>query len=311
MELVTVLIFAAFFTLAYGAYGLSSRREVKERLARLADGSRVAVPQDTNESGVLLTDESGFFARALAVLAGRAVDSAAPRMSAVRERLVQAGFRRESHVAIYVGSRIGLAVLLPVTLLFSSVVWALSDLQVMVLLGSAVAVGYVAPSYWLDKKRSARQGQIILGLPDALDLMVVCVEAGLGISASLARVAREFARNNPVLSAEFELATLEIRAGKSSTNALRALAQRTGVSEVGSLVAMLVQTERFGTSLADALRVHAEGMRVQRMQRAEEQAAKAPLKMLFPTLIIFIATLVVTLGPGLLQLFSFFTEKGA
>ena len=94
-------------------------------------------------------------------------------------------------------------------------------------------------------------------------------------------------------------------------SALRALAQRTGVSEVGSLVAMLVQTERFGTSLADALRVHAEGMRVQRMQRAEEQAAKAPLKMLFPTLIIFIATLVVTLGPGLLQLFSFFTEKGA
>jgi tight adherence protein C len=139
--------------------------------------------------------------------------------------------------------------------------------------------------------------------------MVVCVEAGLGINASLARVAREFTRTNPVLSAEFELVTLEIRAGKSSTDALRSLSERTGVSEVASLVAMLVQTERFGTSVADTLRVHAESLRVQRLLRAEEQAAKAPLKMMFPTLIIFIATLVVTIGPGMLTMFAFFGEK--
>jgi tight adherence protein C len=167
----------------------------------------------------------------------------------------------------------------------------------------------VAPSYWLDRARSKRQMSIILGLPDALDLMVVCVEAGLGINASLARVAREFHRSNPILSAEFELVTLEIRAGKSSTDALRALSERTGVSEVASLVAMLVQTERFGTSVADTLRVHADSLRVQRLLRAEEQAGKAPLKMMFPTLIIFIATLIVTIGPGLMQMFSFFGEK--
>ena len=102
--------------------------------------------------------------------------------------------------------------------------------------------------------------------------------------------------------------TLEARAGKSSTEALRSLAERTGVSEVNSLVAMLVQTERFGTSVADTLRVFADSMRVQRMLRAEEQAGKAPLKMLFPTLIIFVATLIVTLGPGLMQMFAFFGE---
>lgn len=309
MEIVSVLIFATFFAVAYGAYTLTSRRDVKERLARLADGSRVTLPRETGGSGGLLNDEQGFFSRFLAPLAGRAIQGAAPSMSTARQRLLEAGYRRESHVAVYLGCRIGLALALPFVLLFSSAMWNLDELQVIVMLGGAVAVGYIAPSYWLDKVRKARQDSMIRGLPDALDLMVVCVEAGLGITASLARVAREFARNNPVLSAEFELATLEIRAGKSSTAALRSLAQRTGVGEVGSLVAMLVQTERFGTSLADALRVHAEAMRVQRMQRAEEQAAKAPLKMLFPTLVIFIATLIVTLGPGLLQLFSFFTEK--
>ena len=150
---------------------------------------------------------------------------------------------------------------------------------------------------------------MILGLPDALDMMVVCVEAGLGINASLSRIASEFARANPILSAEFELVTLEIRAGKSSTQALRSLAERTGVSEVSSLVAMLVQTERFGTSLADTLRVQADALRVQRLQRAEELAAIAPLKMLVPTVIIFVATLLVTIGPGMLQLFEFFGNR--
>ena len=145
--------------------------------------------------------------------------------------------------------------------------------------------------------------------PDALDLMVVCVEAGLGINMSLKRISREFARSQPILAAEFELVTLEIMAGKRTTDALRSLADRTGVDEVGSLVAMLVQTERFGTSLADTLRVHADGMRAQRMLRAEEQAGKAPLKMLFPTLIIFIATMIVTIGPGLLQMFAFFGDE--
>ena len=120
---------------------------------------------------------------------------------------------------------------------------------------------------------------------------------------------REFARSHTILAAEFELVTLEIRAGKSTTEALRALGTRTGVEEVSSLVAMLVQTERFGTSLADTLRVHAESLRVQRTQRAEEQAGKAPLKMMFPTLLIFAATLMVTLGPGFLQLAAMFGDN--
>ena len=193
--------------------------------------------------------------------------------------------------------------------LIASPAWNLSEMKLVVILCCSAAVGLVAPSYWLDRARKKRQMEIILGLPDALDLMVVCVEAGLGINASLARVAREFHRSSPILSTEFELVTLESRAGKSSTDALRSLAERTGVSEVASLVAMLVQTERFGTSVADTLRVHADSLRVQRLLRAEEQAGKAPLKMMFPTLVIFIATLIVTIGPGLIKMFGFFKER--
>ena len=138
--------------------------------------------------------------------------------------------------------------------------------------------------------------------------MVVCVEAGLGINASLKRVAEDFRLTHPILSSEFELANFETRAGKSTTEALRALADRTGVQDVGSLVAMLIQTERFGTGLADTLRVHADGMRLRRLQNAEEQANKAPLKMLFPTVLIFVAMLIIVVGPGFLQMSLYFKQ---
>jgi tight adherence protein C len=305
MEILVVLVFLATAASVLAATSLTGNRGVKRRLARLADGSAAPIPVADREG--LAGDRQHWLLKLLAPFAARA--ASAESASRVRRRLVEAGYRRDSAVTVYMLTRLGLALGLPVLLLVASPAWGLSELKLVVLLGCATGVGLVAPSYWLDKARRARQMSMILGLPDALDLMVVCVEAGLGINASLARVAREFHRTNPVLSAEFELVTLEIRAGKSSTDALRSLAERTGVSEVGSLVAMLVQTERFGTSVADTLRVHAEGLRVQRLLRAEEQAAKAPLKMMFPTLIIFIATLIVTLGPGLLQMFAFFGER--
>jgi tight adherence protein C len=305
MEILVVLVFLAAAASVLAATSLTGNRGVKRRLARLADGSAAPIPVADREG--LAGDRQNWLLKLLVPFAARA--ASAESTSRVRRRLVEAGYRRDSAVAVYMATRLGLALGLPILLLVSSPAWGLSELKLIVLLGCATGVGLVAPSYWLDKARRARQMSMILGLPDALDLMVVCVEAGLGVNASLARVAREFHRTNPVLSAEFELVTLEIRAGKSSTDALRSLSERTGVSEVGSLVAMLVQTERFGTSVADTLRVHAESLRVQRLLRAEEQAAKAPLKMMFPTLIIFIATLIVTLGPGLLQMFAFFGER--
>ncbi|MEN8184037.1 MAG: type II secretion system F family protein [Myxococcota bacterium] len=308
--ILAALIFASVASAVLAVASLSGRRPVKRRLARLADGTSAEVPKQSAADGVLSDDRKGLLERLLAPLAGKAANQAdAPAFEPVRRRLVQAGYRRESAVPVFMGSRIALALLLPGLIALSPLAWSFTELQLAVLLCTAAGLGVVIPGYWVDKRRKSRQEMMILGLPDALDLMVVCVEAGLGINACLARVADEFTRTNPILSAEFELVTLEIRAGKSSTEALRALSERTGVSEVSSLVAMLVQTERFGTSLADTLRVQADALRVQRLQRAEELAAIAPLKMLVPTVIIFVATLMVTIGPGMLQLFQFFEDR--
>jgi tight adherence protein C len=308
MELIGLLVFFCTAALILGVASLGGQKPVKQRLVRLADGS-VSGTEEQVSNSTLNRDGPSALERWLAPLANFASASGGLSDAPVRRRLVEAGYRRPSAVAVYMGSRIALALILPVLFLICGPMLDLDELQFMSLLAVSVVVGLVGPSHWVDRKRAARQDDIIRGLPDALDLMVVCVEAGLGINASLDRIAREFVRTKPILSAEFALVTLETRAGKSSTEALRGLALRSGVAEVASLVAMLVQTERFGTNLADTLRVHADSLRVQRMQRAEEQAGKAPLKMMFPTLIIFAATLLVTLGPGMMQLMGFFSER--
>ncbi|HEY5658580.1 MAG TPA: type II secretion system F family protein [Myxococcota bacterium] len=307
MDLIILFVFGCVTALILAIGSLGWRRPVKRRLVRLADGSmgNFSEPLPDEEAA---GDAPSWLTRLLVPLAQFAVRGEDLRHAPVRRRLVEAGYRRPSAVIVYAGSRVALALLLPIVALLLSPMWSLTEFQLFSVLAVAVVLGLVGPSQYIDRQRAARQRRIILGLPDALDLMVVCVEAGLGINASLSRIAREFSRSNPILSAEFQLVILETRAGKSSTEALRALAIRTGVSEIGSLVAMLVQTERFGTNLADTLRVHADSLRVQRMQRAEEQAGKAPLKMMFPTLLIFAATLLVTLGPGLMRLMEFFTD---
>jgi tight adherence protein C len=306
MEILLLLIFGVALCLGVAGYATFGAGRVRRRLERLADGSRVVV-EIADEGGLLDSGNKGFWARLFAPFAARGIGKV--ENGAVRARLIHAGYRRDSALAIYMGSRVLLAVTLPFAMLFLSSGFDLTQVELIALLCGSAAIGMVAPSFWLDRVRDSRQLDVLLGLPDALDLMVVCVEAGLGINASLARVASEFQRANPTLSKEFELVNLEARAGKSTTDALRSLAERTGVREVSSLVAMLVQTERFGTSLADTLRVHAESMRAHRMLRAEEQAGKAPLKMLFPTLLIFIATMIVTIGPGMLQMFAFFGDE--
>jgi tight adherence protein C len=307
MEITAILVFFSIATLVLALGALTAGRPIRDRLDRLAAG--LAPSELEVDAQASLVDKApSRFALFLGKALAASPANTAEQSESVRQRLIQAGFRRPSAIMIYTVSRIILAVIFPLVVLGLSPLWDLDHRQLLTVLAAAVVAGLMAPSYFIDRIRKARQMQIILALPDALDLMVVCVEAGLGIQASLARIANEFKQNNPILSTEFELVTLETRAGKSTTQALRSLALRSGVTDVASLVAMLVQTERFGTSLADTLRVQADSMRVARMQRAEEQAGKAPLKMMFPTLVIFAATLLVTLGPGMMQLMSFFTE---
>jgi len=216
-----------------------------------------------------------------------------------RKRLVQAGFRDAGALSLFAGGRLALPVLLVLAVFFVAGTVGLSPLQRLVGIIAAVGLGYVGPSFALDKMRAKRQLQIRVALPDALDLMVVCLEAGLTMAAGFARVAREFVRSSPALCDELRLMTAEMQAGKAGADALRGLSERVGIEDVSSLVAMLVQSERFGTSVADALRIQADGMRRDRLQRAEERAQKASVRMLIPAgLLIFPATMIVILGPA-------------
>jgi tight adherence protein C len=216
----------------------------------------------------------------------------------LKTRLVYAGYRKPSAPAIYHGIRLTFALGAPALVALLPAVWALSAALQIGLLISLSALFYIFPSMFLDRQVAAHQHAITRVLPDALDLMVVCVEAGFGINQSLAQVADEFEAKSPIIAKEFGLVVQEARAGKSTTEALRTLAVRTGVSDISSLVALLVQTERFGTSLANALRVHADAMRIIRMQRAEERAQQATLKLILPSIMIFAAVLMVFLAPG-------------
>jgi tight adherence protein C len=175
----------------------------------------------------------------------------------------------------------------------------------MLLAICVAALAWIAPSFWLDARIRSRQREIRKALADALDMMVTCVEAGLGINQAIQRVADEIRYISETLSRELMLVNLEIRAGRPREEALRAFADRTGVDDVRELTATLIQSDRFGTSVAQALRVHADTLRTKRRQRAEEEAAKTTIKILFPVLFcIFPGLFVVIIGPGAIRIYE-------
>jgi len=216
---------------------------------------------------------------------------------ALRLRLLQAGFRRPEALAVFFGIRIMFA--LTLFLLFSTSIITRPNVTIAL---AGVGVGYVLPGMALARLAKRRAHRIRLSLADALDLMVVSVEAGLGLDQALMRVGSELAFAYPDLSDELRLVNLELRAGKSRSEALRNLADRTGVDDLSSLVTMLIQTDKFGTSVAQSLRVYSETLRTKRRQRAEEAAAKTGVKMVFPLVFcIFPALWVVTIGPAAIK----------
>jgi tight adherence protein C len=173
-------------------------------------------------------------------------------------------------------------------------------MYLFILLGVA---GFYAPNLWVKMKTQGRQQKITEGFPDALDLMTVCVEAGLGLDAALNQVADEIQLSNKVLSEELKLINLELRAGQSRANALRNLSLRTDLEDVNNFTTLLIQTDNFGTSIGQALRVHSDTMRTKRHHRAEEAAAKLPVKLLFPLIFfIFPSMFVVIMGPAIIQI---------
>lgn len=291
--ILSLLIFAATFALVMGVASFLRPRIAGRRLAKLGALGGEATAE---RQSLLVAGQENLVLRALSRLGQRSADSG--EAGPLRQRLIHAGIRSPAAPAIFYGLRIVLALAVPSLLVSLPITWKLPQVQLILILCVSTGFGFILPSIWLDARKGRRQGELQRTLPDALDLMVVCVEAGYAINASLARVSEEFAVKSPVLAAEFGLVTAETRTGKSLTDALRGLSDRTGVDDVSSLVALLVQTERFGTSVAHALRVHADAMRIRRMQRAEERANKAPLKLIFPATLIFAALMMIFMAPS-------------
>jgi len=234
---------------------------------------------------------------------GEAVEERSAATGAIRQRLIQAGFPNPSAVAFYLAARAGLPAVLGGGAFLLLPTFGKSWLFTLLTSIYCGAMGYVLPSLYLGQRIRGRQKEMQRALPDALDLLVVSVEAGLGLNQALVRVSEEIYRISPVLSEQLALVNLEIRAGTPREEALRNLADRTGLDDISSLVGMLIQTDRFGTSVAQALRVHADTMRTKRRQRAEEAAAKTTIKLIFPLVFcVFPAMFVVILGPAIIEI---------
>jgi tight adherence protein C len=223
----------------------------------------------------------------------------------VQQRLIRAGFRKDSAVSLFYGTK----VLVIVALVTTVALTGLGQQSPFVMYAAALGIGYLAPDFWLGKKISARQKKIKLGLPDVLDLLVICVEAGLGLDQATARTSQELSKAQPAVADELSIVALEQRAGRPRQDAWRHMAERTDVDTVRNLVSMLVQSEQFGTSIAKTLRTHSDTLRVQRIQQVEEMAAKTTIKLIFPLVFfIFPCLFLVTLGPAVILMSESFKE---
>jgi len=220
--------------------------------------------------------------------------------------LNQAGIRGAGASQVYLVVRWAMPVVLVVLAVVYGNVIGVTNRSIFLMVLVAGIVGFLLPDFVLRRKIRKRQEEITDSLPDALDLLVVCVEAGLGLNAAFIKITEEFKLSSPALSEEFDIVNREMVAGKPRQEALRALTERTGVEDVKSLVAMLIQTEKLGTSLAQSLRVHSDSLRMRRRQKAEEAAAKTTIKLVFPLVfLMFPALFIVILGPGVIKIIAF------
>jgi tight adherence protein C len=225
-------------------------------------------------------------------------------LSATKLMLVRAGYRRPEALMALRGAKVLLPIIFAIVVYVTGLTESNNGMFVWIL---ALVAGFLVPDMWLSRRVRKRQTILRKALPDALDLLVVCIEAGLGLDQAFMRVSQELRITHPELCSELDLVNAQIRIGRTRIESMRELASRTGVDDIKALVAMLIQTDRFGTSVSQSLRVHADDMRMKRRQRAEEAAAKTPVKMV-PPLVFFIfpALFVVILGPAIITIFRQF-----
>ncbi len=308
MELILGLIATFIVSVSAAGYlALRPRRVALERLKELP--SPVVFAATSREAGGgstgQLDTETLQAVRKKAIRAPIALGDA----SLAQKMLHHAGYRSNTALATYSIARLLTMVCLPAAFYLATIHTHYHPAYRLLGVSFLLFIGYVLPKFALRRLARRRQHRLRLSLPDALDLLVVCVEAGMGLNQAIVKVADELERTHPEISQELKLVNLEIRAGRSRAEALRNLGERTGVDDIISLAAMLIQTDKFGTSVARSLRVHSDSLRTERIQRAEEAAAKTTIKLIFPLLFcVFPALLVVILGPAFLNLARIFSE---
>jgi tight adherence protein C len=226
-------------------------------------------------------------------------------VSIVQKRLARAGYREPSYINIFYSSK----VLVPMALCLVATVTQLYTYSPLFVYALAAGLGYLAPDFWLNNRISARKMKLSLGLPEALDLLVICVEAGLSVDKATMRTAEELRISQPAIADEMNLVYLEQRAGRPRAEAWKNFGERTDVDTIRSLASILIQADKFGTSVGKTLRTHAEALRTRRRQDAEEKAAKTTVKLTFPlVLFIFPSLFVVTLGPSMIVMLEGFEK---
>jgi tight adherence protein C len=301
MALVFFTFLAIFLLLGSAGLLIFVRGGMTQRL------SAVLSPQTQNQSllGRLKLGRAGSSFKAAVLPLEKLLPKSTQEVSVVRQRLTRAGYRDDSDLRIFYGAK----VLVPLLLCVLAGVSGASQIGPFFVYTLALALGYLAPDFWLGRRIAARQLELRIGLPDFLDLMVVCIEAGLSLDQAMARSTEELHTTVPHIADEMGLVQLEQRAGRPRLDAWKGLADRTDIEVIRTLVSSIVQAEQFGTSIAKTLRTYSDSLRTQRRQHVEELAAKMAVKLVFPlVLFIFPSLFVVALGPAAIQMQDMFQK---
>lgn len=302
MEIVIAVVLFALLMGAITFYGYRRYARPGRVFERL--GAPVLEAEVLGGAALNPTPEVGWIVRVIQQV-GEKVPISPDDAGVTRRDLIMAGYRSEAAIKVFNGIKITLCI---VFVIFAFSVRGAMPNPVLrvVLIAFSGFMGFYLPGYMLDKRIAKRQTTIRLALPDALDMLVVSIEAGLGLDQAVQHVGRELQLSHKELSEELSLVNLEMRAGKRRSEALKNLAERTGEPELQKLVAILIQSDRFGTSMGDSLRSHSDFLRVRRRQEAEERAGKVGVKLVFPIFFFILPSmLVVAAGPGLLQVFKY------
>jgi tight adherence protein C len=303
--LVSVSSFLSIFLLFMGVLFYFRQRASKVRFVeRIAQGEESG---EISNTGASSSKTAGRLVNSLGSLGKRFITEGSPEHSRMRAKFLQAGMRTQNALYVFWGIRCFLGILFPGSffLLRVAVFEVISFPMTIAIAVLLASFGFYLPEIWLRVMIARRKEEISRGFADVLDLLVVCVEAGMGLDGAINRVGQEMRRSNKAWSDELNVYNLELRAGKSRRDALKSLAVRTDIEDVKSFTTSLIQTDKFGTSLAQALRVYSDAFRTKRYQRAEEKAAKLPVKLVFPAILfIFPALFVVIAGPAAIRVYQ-------